>query len=157
MARRGHPIGASPSVASIPGWEYYQRLSQAWSSALLAQAEAYNEAWPKIREGNYELKDAIKTCANVIERYYDAVPRAAARVETIHGLLRDGACYQVNLTRRLEFDRAPEPHALFGAVVAANPAPYAALCTFGAALPGVIGCAERLWTLKLAWSGPISP
>ena len=40
----------------------------------------------------------------------------AARVEAIHTLLRDGDCYQVNLTRRLEFDAAPEPRALFGAL-----------------------------------------
>jgi para-aminobenzoate synthetase component I len=60
----------------------------------------------------------------------------ATRVDAIHGLLRDGACYQVNLTRRLQFDAAPDAYALFATVIAANPAPYAALCTFGAALPG---------------------
>lgn len=61
----------------------------------------------------------------------------AARVEAIHGLLRDGECYQVNLTRRLQFDVAPDPRALFGALAHGNPAPYAALCTFGDALPGI--------------------
>ncbi len=61
----------------------------------------------------------------------------SARVEAIHTLLRDGECYQVNLTRRLEFDASPDPRALFGALSRANPAPHAALCTFGNALPGV--------------------
>jgi para-aminobenzoate synthetase component 1 len=61
----------------------------------------------------------------------------ASRVDAIHSLLRDGECYQVNLTRRLEFDAAPDPAALFGALSHANPAPYAALCSFGDALPGV--------------------
>jgi para-aminobenzoate synthetase component 1 len=61
----------------------------------------------------------------------------AARVEAIHALLRDGECYQVNLTRRLQFDAAPDPRALFGALADGNPAPYAALCSFGDALPGV--------------------
>jgi para-aminobenzoate synthetase component I len=61
----------------------------------------------------------------------------ASRVEAIHALLRDGECYQVNLTRRLEFDVAPDPRALFGALAHANPAPHAMLCSFGDALPGV--------------------
>ncbi len=61
----------------------------------------------------------------------------AARVEAIHALLRDGECYQVNLTRRLAFDASPDPRALFDALSRANPAPHAALCTFGDALPGV--------------------
>jgi para-aminobenzoate synthetase component I len=61
----------------------------------------------------------------------------ATRVEAIHTLLRDGECYQVNLTRRLEFDASPDPRALFGALSRANPAPHAALCTFGEALPGI--------------------
>jgi para-aminobenzoate synthetase component 1 len=61
----------------------------------------------------------------------------AAGVEAVHELLRAGDCYQVNLTRRLEFDVAPDPRALFSALVAANPAPYASYCAFGDALPGV--------------------
>ncbi len=61
----------------------------------------------------------------------------AAAVAAIHDLLADGECYQVNLTRRLSFAGRAEPRALFAALVTANPAPYAALCTFGDALPGV--------------------
>jgi para-aminobenzoate synthetase component 1 len=61
----------------------------------------------------------------------------AARVDAIQQLLRDGECYQVNLTRRLEFRAAPAPAALFGALCAANPAPHAMMCTFADTLPGV--------------------
>jgi para-aminobenzoate synthetase component 1 len=61
----------------------------------------------------------------------------AARVDAIHELLRDGDCYQVNLTRRLSFDTAPDPCALLGALTRTNPAPYLGLYTFGAALPGL--------------------
>ena len=50
---------------------------------------------------------------------------------------RPGECYQVNLTRRLTFEVAPDPFALFTTLVGANPAPYGAVCTFGDALPGV--------------------
>ncbi len=49
------------------------------------------------------------------------------RVRSIIGLLEAGDCYQVNLTRRLDWDRAADPLALFGALGAANPAPHGAL------------------------------
>jgi para-aminobenzoate synthetase component 1 len=58
-------------------------------------------------------------------------------VGAIHELLDAGECYQVNLTRRITFDRAPDPFALFNAVVRASDAPHAAALTFGDALPGV--------------------
>jgi para-aminobenzoate synthetase component 1 len=58
-------------------------------------------------------------------------------VDRIQELLANGECYQVNLTRRVVYRAAPDPLALFGTVVRTNPAPYAMVCTFGAALPGV--------------------
>ena len=61
----------------------------------------------------------------------------AHAVDAIHELLLAGECYQVNLTRRLDFDAAPDPFALFDAVAEANPAPHASVFTFGDALPGV--------------------
>jgi para-aminobenzoate synthetase component 1 len=61
----------------------------------------------------------------------------ARAVDAIHELLVAGECYQVNLTRRLRFDVAPDPFALFDAVAKANPAPHACVCTFGDALPDV--------------------
>src|SRR5262249_39742073 len=47
----------------------------------------------------------------------------ATAIEAIHELLRAGDCYQVNLTRRLTFDGAPDPFALFDALARENPAP----------------------------------
>jgi para-aminobenzoate synthetase component I len=61
----------------------------------------------------------------------------ALLVAQIHGLLAAGECYQVNLTRRITFDAAPDPYALFTALAHLNPAPHAAVCVFGDALPGV--------------------
>jgi para-aminobenzoate synthetase component 1 len=61
----------------------------------------------------------------------------AALVARIHELLAAGECYQVNLTRRLTFDAAADPDALFTALTRLNPAPHAAVCVFGDALPGV--------------------
>jgi para-aminobenzoate synthetase component 1 len=50
-----------------------------------------------------------------------------ARVHAVQELLRAGECYQVNLTRRIAFDAAPDPVALFTALARANPAPHAGL------------------------------
>ena len=61
----------------------------------------------------------------------------AKLVACIHALLADGECYQVNLTRRLTFQGAPDPYALFTALTRLNPAPHAGVCVFGDALPGV--------------------
>ena len=46
-------------------------------------------------------------------------------------LLEAGECYQVNLTRRLTTLDAADPVGLYLALDASNPAPHAALCTFG--------------------------
>ena len=45
--------------------------------------------------------------------------------------LRDGDCYQVNLTRRLETNSAVDPIDLFRAIVRGNPSPHAALVRIG--------------------------
>jgi len=51
----------------------------------------------------------------------------AERVRSIISLLEAGECYQVNLTRRLEWPRAADPVELFAALCSANPAPHASL------------------------------
>ena len=61
----------------------------------------------------------------------------AAAVDAVHELLHAGDCYQVNLTRRLTFAAVPDPFALFAALMEVNPAPHAACCVLGDALPGV--------------------
>jgi para-aminobenzoate synthetase component 1 len=61
----------------------------------------------------------------------------ALLVGRIHELLAAGECYQVNLTRRVTFDTAVDPYALFTALTRVNPAPHAAVCAFGDALDGL--------------------
>jgi para-aminobenzoate synthetase component 1 len=56
----------------------------------------------------------------------------AARVASIIDLIEAGDCYQVNLTRRLEWDAPVDPVALHAALEGVNPAPHAALLV----LPG---------------------
>jgi para-aminobenzoate synthetase component I len=60
-----------------------------------------------------------------------------AAVEAVMELLEAGECYQVNLTRRLMTMESADPIALFRALDASNPAPHAALCTFGPGGPDV--------------------
>lgn len=61
----------------------------------------------------------------------------AAAVARIRELLAAGACYQVNLTRRITHRRALDPVTLFGALVEEHPAPHAALLTFGTRGPAL--------------------
>lgn len=48
-------------------------------------------------------------------------------VRAVGMLVEAGECYQVNLTRRLEWDRAADPVSLYRALATANPAPHAGL------------------------------
>ncbi len=61
----------------------------------------------------------------------------AAAVAQVRDLLAAGACYQVNLTRRITHGRAFDPVALFGVLAEEHPAPHAALLTFGTRGPAV--------------------
>jgi para-aminobenzoate synthetase component 1 len=54
-----------------------------------------------------------------------------AGVRAVIDLVRAGECYQVNLTRRLTWERAADPLTLFAALVRHHPAPHAALLRFG--------------------------
>jgi para-aminobenzoate synthetase component 1 len=68
-----------------------------------------------------------------LAQFTSSLDRAAfeAGVAEIVDLVRAGECYQVNLTRRLTSDAAPDPLALFAALVRHHPAPHAALLRFG--------------------------
>ncbi len=57
--------------------------------------------------------------------------------EKVLELLRAGDCYQVNVTRQLTAEGAPDPIALYDALARINPAPHAALITLGAAGAGL--------------------
>jgi para-aminobenzoate synthetase component 1 len=75
-----------------------------------------------------------------------------AGVERVLDRVRAGDCYQVNLTRRLEWDAAPDPHALFGALAVRGPAPHATLLQLPLASgPAAVASAspERF----LSWNG----
>jgi para-aminobenzoate synthetase component 1 len=75
----------------------------------------------------------LPACAVELGPARSSLTRAehAERVHAIHELLRAGECYQVNLTRRLTFDAAPDPLTLFATLARTHGAPYAGVCAFG--------------------------
>jgi anthranilate synthase component 1 len=104
-------------ATALPGHE-------AWLSriALLADDVA--------REGERQAA-ALPAAKALVE---DADARFLDGVARVHEYLRAGDVFQVNLSRgwRASFDAAPDPAALYAALRAANPAPFAGLCS----LPG---------------------
>jgi len=75
-----------------------------------------------------------------------------AAVEVVLEHIRAGDCYQVNLTRTLEWDAAPDPVAMFLALAARRPAPHATLLRLPAAgdLLAIVGASPERF---LAWDG----
>jgi para-aminobenzoate synthetase component I len=95
------------------------------AARMLAQA-----AWRAQRTELLPLRGVTSAWRSSLDR--EAHRRAVAAVSE---LLVAGECYQVNLTRRLQADSTVDPAQLFTALSRSNPAPHAALCTFGSQLP----------------------
>ncbi len=66
--------------------------------------------------------------AHVVGRGGSSLEREAylEAVRRIRGLIEEGECYEVNLTRRISYPGSADPVALFRALAASNPAPFAA-------------------------------
>jgi para-aminobenzoate synthetase component I len=64
-------------------------------------------------------------------------PAFEAGVRTIVGLIDEGDCYQVNLTRRLTCARPADPVGLWCALETGNPAPHATFLRTGDEVPGL--------------------
>jgi para-aminobenzoate synthetase component 1 len=97
------------------------------SARLLAQA-----AWRAQRAGDPEFRGLTGAWMSSLDRR-----QHAGAVRAVLDLLEAGECYQVNLTRRLRAAQAADPFGLFTALDRCNPAPHAALCTFGQHLPAL--------------------
>jgi para-aminobenzoate synthetase component 1 len=74
-----------------------------------------------------------------------------AGVRAIVALLEAGECYQVNLTRRLTWDRTADPRALFQALHTASPAPHAALVSLPLVGDGDVAVVSASPERFLAW------
>ena len=73
-------------------------------------------------------------------------------VETVLDHIRAGDCYQVNLTRTLEWDTAVDPVAVFAALAARKPAPHGGLLRLPTAA-GPVGVVSASPERFLAWTG----
>ena len=74
-------------------------------------------------------------------------------VEAVLEHIRAGDCYQVNLTRTVEWDAAPDPVAMFTALAARRPAPHASLLRLPTA-DGPVAVVSASPERFLAWDGP---
>jgi para-aminobenzoate synthetase component 1 len=75
-----------------------------------------------------------------------------AQVERILEHIRAGDCYQVNLTRTLEWDATPDTTGLFGALTVRRPSPHATLLQLPLA-SGPVGIASASPERFLSWNG----
>jgi para-aminobenzoate synthetase component 1 len=92
------------------------------------------------------LERAVRDAANCesepeprpLESWTSSLDRSQHELacEKVLELLRAGECYQVNVTRQLTADGAPDPISLYDTLSRVNPAPHAALITLGPARPG---------------------
>lgn len=112
---------------------------------------------------------AIRRLRAVLERAPDPAPIAPASlgpsrssliqeefeagVRSIVGLVEAGECYQVNLTRRLTWEHAPDPVALHDALARLNPAPHAALLAFPSRLGRDLAIVSASPERFLSWRG----
>ncbi len=76
-----------------------------------------------------------------------------AGVRAIVGLIEAGDCYQVNLTRRLTWDRPADPRGLHDSLARVNPAPHSALLGFGAAAGDDVAVVSASPERFLSWRG----
>jgi para-aminobenzoate synthetase component 1 len=76
-----------------------------------------------------------------------------AGVRAIVALVEAGECYQVNLTRRVTWDHAPDPAALHHALARLNPAPHAALLAFAPAVGRDLAIVSASPERFLSWRG----
>jgi len=74
-------------------------------------------------------------------------------VEVVLEHIRAGDCYQVNLTRTIEWDTQPDPVAVFAALARRRPAPHATLLRLPTAA-GPVAVAGASPERFLSWTGP---
>jgi para-aminobenzoate synthetase component 1 len=76
-----------------------------------------------------------------------------AGVRAIVALVEAGECYQVNLTRRITWEHAPNPAALHLALARLNPAPHAALLAHASAAGRELAIVSASPERFLSWRG----
>jgi hypothetical protein len=91
-----HLRGGSRNVSeprqpeNFPGYSYLQRVSTAFTNAMAAMTENYNENWGRMKAGSFTFGDYMKSLAIACDTYYDVGaeafkgPSAADRVEWVH-------------------------------------------------------------------------
>lgn len=58
---------------NLPGFAYAQRVVTAWSNALTAMGEGFNQGWSDIQQGNYGFRALMKTWASTWSASFDVL------------------------------------------------------------------------------------
>lgn len=58
---------------NLPGFAYAQRVVTAWSNALTAMGEGFNQGWSDIQQGNYGFRALMKTWASTWTASFDVL------------------------------------------------------------------------------------
>ena len=57
-------------TSKIPGFEYLERVSEAWGTAMGAQTRVVNDAWADMQSGNYGFANAMKAWSNYVQAQF---------------------------------------------------------------------------------------
>lgn len=70
------PDAGDGVAENVPGFEYAQRVSQAFVNALTAHGEEANAAWDKMRRGRFSFGDATQSWTRIVQRYAGVATQA---------------------------------------------------------------------------------
>lgn len=69
------PVGGADDGIddNLPGFAFAQRMVTAWSNALTAMGETFNQSWSDIQQGRYDFSSYMKTLTSTYAASFDAV------------------------------------------------------------------------------------
>ena len=80
MAKKGDqqdrvPLGGADDGVddNLPGFAFAQRMVSAWSNALTAMGETFNQSWSDIQQGRYDFSSFMKTVSSTYASSWDAL------------------------------------------------------------------------------------
>jgi hypothetical protein len=69
------PVGGADDGIddNLPGFAFAQRMVTAWSNALTAMGETFNQSWSDIQQGRYDFSGYMKTLTSTYAASFDAL------------------------------------------------------------------------------------
>jgi hypothetical protein len=66
-----------PDPSRFPGYDYLNRVGQAWLSAMSAQTDALNQVWSEMRQGTFDHATMMKLWAQGVQAQFDTLVEAS--------------------------------------------------------------------------------